>query len=146
LQAGTYTLNHSVPGGTSFSHWECYNTTSGIASPAINGSSISLAAATSFSCVAVFGVMPRLALLSNYLGTSNYTGPASNLNATGPSTCVQAPSKQLEGSITNTNPLIGLCNGSGTMQVCVCLLPHSLLLLLLLQDVSSWLNFCSETC
>jgi hypothetical protein len=120
IQAGNYTLTNTVPAGTNFSHWECYNTTSGTASPATNGSTISIAPATRFTCVAVFIVLPplpRLALLSKYLGTSNYTGPAANLNATGPSVCVEAPSVSLGGNVTITNPLEGLCNVNGTMQV-----------------------------
>lgn len=120
-QAGNYTLTNTVPTGTNFSHWECYNTTSGTASPAVNGSSLSLTPAKSFTCVAVFIVLPaqpRLALLSNYLGTANYTGTAANLNATGPAVCVEAPSSKLGGNNTITNPQDGLCNGNGNMQVC----------------------------
>jgi hypothetical protein len=120
FQAGNYTLTNTVPSGTNFSHWECYNTTSGTASPPVNGSSISLAPATSFTCVAVFIVLPpqpRLALLSNFLGTSNYTGTPANLNATGPAVCVEAPAARLGGNITITNPLDGLCNGNGNMPV-----------------------------
>jgi hypothetical protein len=120
LQPGNYNLTHTVPAGTTFSHWDCYNTTNGTASAPANGSSVTLHPATSFTCVAVFTVLPahaKLALLSTYLGVTSYTGVAANLTAIGPAVCIQAPSKQLGGNVTVTNPLEGLCNGNGTMLV-----------------------------
>jgi hypothetical protein len=118
LQPGTYQLTNTVPAPTSFSHWECYNTTSGVATTPINSTNITLAVGTSWTCVATFVMLPqpKLALLSRYVG-ANYTGPTANLTATGPSNCTEAPSTALGGAANVTAPGAGLCNSNGTLLV-----------------------------
>jgi hypothetical protein len=124
LQAGTYTLGQTPPAGVSFSHWECYNVTNGTAGNPVNGSTVTLALANSFSCVAVYIVTivppnPKLALLSQYPAAYPLNSPTANLTATGPgganASCVEAPSQRLIGVINATAPGDGLCFGNGTV-------------------------------
>lgn len=124
VQTGTYTLGQTPPAGVTFSHWECYNVTNGTASAPVNGSSITLPLANTFTCVAVYVVTivppnPRLALLSQYPTAYPATGPTANLTATGPgganASCTEAPSQKLSGSINVTAPGDGFCFGNGTV-------------------------------
>lgn len=118
LQPGSYLLANTVPAGTAFSHWECYNVTSGVATAPVNSTNVTLAVATSWTCIATFTMLPqpKLALLSRFVG-ANYTGPTGNLTATGPSNCTEAPSTAVGGTTNVTAPGAGLCNTNGTMLV-----------------------------
>jgi hypothetical protein len=138
LQVGTYTLSNTVPAPTAFSHWECYNITSGSAVGPVNATNITLAVANSWTCIATFVMLPqpKLALLSRFVG-ANYTGPTANLTATGPSNCTEAPSTAVSGTTNVTAPGSGLCNSNGTMLVSVVTPGLNLFMLLVVQGMNS---------
>jgi hypothetical protein len=51
---GTYTLTQTLPVGLEFSHWECYDVTSGKPVRPTNTSSVSLTDGEKATCVAVY--------------------------------------------------------------------------------------------
>lgn len=114
---GTYSFRQQAPPGTQFEGWVFYNTTSGQQIPG-NANGVPLAPGDGITAVAVYSLLPKLALISQYL--FQYSGPpTANLTATGVANsepvCSKPNSAQLgSGSVTVAQPgLASQCGSTG---------------------------------
>jgi hypothetical protein len=128
VPAGSYSVNATAPVGTVFSRWECYNVLTGnatainVTAAAMNSAIFSLPLGSAVTCVAVYDILPRLALLAQL--PSSYTGSATpDLAAALPTSdgsqtlvCTKSPSARIGGNTSITTPgTAGLCNTAGTV-------------------------------
>jgi hypothetical protein len=115
VQPGSFGLSEDPPTGTRFQEWECYNTTTGALLPT-NPANVPLAAGQAITCVAVYSLLPTLALLSEF--PAEYTSPVTaNLSATsGNDTCTKAPSTRLQPPLTAAQSAAGQCGTSGFVE------------------------------
>jgi hypothetical protein len=76
MPPGTYNLDQTAPPGTVFDRWDCYDNVAG-GQPDEDVDSVTLQAIDVFTCVAIYNLKPKLALISefpaSYNGTSEYS-------------------------------------------------------------------------
>lgn len=75
MPPGTYNLDQRPPQGTEFDRWDCYDvsgTTPG--QPDVDVDSVTLQEGDVITCVAVFTMRPKLALISEF--PAGYSGPS----------------------------------------------------------------------
>ncbi|WIA11284.1 hypothetical protein OEZ85_011408 [Tetradesmus obliquus] len=115
---GTYSFGQQAPLGTQFEGWVFYNTTTGQQIPGLTANGVPLAPGDGITAVAVYSLLPKLALISQYL--FQYSGPnTANLTATGVANsepvCSKPNSAQLgSGSVTVAQPgLASQCGSTG---------------------------------
>lgn len=114
VQPGSFGLSEDPPPGTRFEQWECYNTTTGAPLPT-TPANVSLAAGQAVTCVAVYSLLPKLALLSQF--PAEYDGVTANLGATsGNDSCTKAPSVRLQPPLTAAQSAAGQCGTSGYVE------------------------------
>eukprot|EP00883_Tetradesmus_obliquus_P000942 jgi/Sobl393_1/11010/SZX66814.1 len=115
---GTYSFGQQAPPGTQFEGWVFYNTTTGQQIPGLTANGVPLEPGDGITAVAVYSLLPKLALISQYL--FQYSGPpTANLTATGVANsepvCSKPNSAQLgSGSVTVAQPgLASQCGSTG---------------------------------
>ncbi|KAF6262366.1 hypothetical protein COO60DRAFT_1636040 [Scenedesmus sp. NREL 46B-D3] len=108
---GSYSLIEVAPPGAEFDRWDCYDVVAG-GPPSQDVDSVTLQASAVITCVAIYNLRPKLALISDF--PAGYTGPTANLTARSTSnSCDKAPSPRLSQSVTILQPGPGLCGGNG---------------------------------
>jgi hypothetical protein len=112
MPVGEYDLFETAPVGTEFDRWECYNVVTGGA-PSQDVDFVELQEGSVITCVAVYVLLPKLALLSEF--PFAYNGPTANLSAVSPSDrCDKAPSTRIDqNDVTVVQPGAGLCGATG---------------------------------
>ncbi|WIA38755.1 hypothetical protein OEZ86_002048 [Tetradesmus obliquus] len=126
MPPGTYNLDQRPPQGTEFDRWDCYDvsgTTPG--QPDVDVDSVTLQEGDVITCVAVFTMRPKLALISEF--PAGYSGPTANLTAKSISdSCIKAPSPRLDQNGTTVlQPGLGQCGRGRKYHMCCCLHPDS---------------------
>lgn len=126
VPVGTYNVTAALAAAAIFARWECYNISTGNATAinvtaAGNSAAFSLPLGSAVTCVAVYDVLPRLALLAQLPAAYNDTAMPL-LAATGNlQQCIKFPSARLDANnVSIAAPGSGgLCNSdtTGTMAV-----------------------------
>jgi hypothetical protein len=126
ILAGNYSINATLSPtvGTSFARWDCYNISTGSAVPiniTVTGAGIaalSLPLGSAVTCVAVYDVFPRLALLSQYPAAYTATTTSTLSANLGPDpVCPKSPSGRIgvnNATIVAPGPA-GLCGTTGSV-------------------------------
>jgi hypothetical protein len=113
MPTGEYDLFESAPPGTEFDRWECYDVAAG-GPPSQDVDFVELQEDDVITCVAVYVLLPKLALISEF--PFQYQGPTANLSAVAPSDrCDKAPSPRIDqNGVTILQPGPGRCGPGDT--------------------------------
>jgi hypothetical protein len=115
MPPGEYDLFKSAPPGTEFDRWECYDVVAG-GQPTRDVDFVELNEDDVITCVAVYVLLPKLALLSEF--PFAYNGPSANLSAVHAANidrCDKIPSPRLDtNGITVLQPGPGRCGEGQT--------------------------------
>jgi hypothetical protein len=113
----------NTPLGTSLSHWECYSINRGTATllTMTSASSAELRLNTVVTCIAVYGLLPQLSLLSHVAAPAAmpYSQLGGNLTAVGPSNsnCSKPQSDLVSARVNVTSPGVGAQCGATAVAV-----------------------------